>query len=1209
MPSNEFMQRYAASVPQGGTASTPTRSSKRMNFVESALWGVAGSIPWYDEIGARLDSWVLGVDYDKRREEYLADKAAAKEDHPYAFIGGELAGAFIPGAGVVGKGKKVAMLSGAAYGALYGSGAAEDGGLEDRLMGGLIGTGTGALGGYLVEAVAMPVTRWAGAKVGGYIRRGSPAKVAAHELPSGKLNASLDEVADDLSTPKPKAKAPAKVEKGALSPDTSLGPKPAAVESKMLDELDDGALLTVRELLGAPEAAAKAVAKRLGKMTTQAAEKLYNDIKQSEIDGTVVNNPHFRSLLKIDLTGTKLSQDDVIRAAGIFEDAIEALAKRAGQRKRTVKGMDAEVGKRIKKGITLSELEDAYNRSQNGFVNVRLAQHTVLTAAAKVVRLREELLPDLFKGVEGAREKLAEELTDAAHRLVFAKGIMSNAGRDLGLLSHGVTAKLVDVADDAYGLGAKEIGERVNASLGKLADDDLKALLASVRNMADAQNLERILMHEGEAEAFSNWRRAVGSVSLWLRSNALTPATFAWNVVSMVLHAPLRGTWSKNLAANALEKAGRLDEAMMLRLETELVRGIRWEASTVGMKAMLKRVQWEFWSEVENIAGVGWGKGVVVAKARMKRGTMLESGYTPPNLREAGYADKPRLNIRDIEGFNAKNEARLEGGGAFANLVYHLEKARAVTANTVDALGGASMKLFTAAPDDMGREYIRVTEGLAQSAREAFREAQAKGLPREAIPDYVRTRARELATMPTAQMMEKIEASLVTHGELVGEAAFLEGLHRKIAQEADEVLFMDGPQTVGGKVSSNFLSWADHMGIVLPYVRTPIRLFERGLVDYGPFAGLSKTVRDKLAKGGIEAEIEKARIEIGMRVFNTGLVLGLAGGITATNGGFNNSGNLDAGPPSRLNLPGGGFVEIGRLDPFSLTVGIGALVGQAFREGYKHGTEYDQTEALRAAASTAYFAAQDSILSKSYLKGLQDLLGVFDGNSPEQGLSQVNRVLQNAAARFIPLGGIGRQINDTFRTSSIESVGWVDTLLRSIPGAGYGMAPRIDALGDEVKARHVGMNVGNANLTEGQPISPVKAKLRELGINISTIRKADPDGFELTSEELSEVRRIRAKEATNSNGQTMEEALAELFDDPWFNALPTKDAKRTAIVDAMREFNKPAYELLAERNPKFASKKRYTKSLVDYMQSGLTRREARGAALEDVAVEGLPAPE
>lgn len=1216
MPSKAFMENYLSNTPDEGTSSRQRRAKNRvkMDAFGAGLLGAADTITfgYLDEIGAGVDSFVSGGSYEDNLARNRDILGQAEDEHGGSFLTGQIAGGFVPVFGWGGRTVKGATLAGAGFGALYGTGSS-DGDLSDRLQNGLVYGAVGGLGGYAVSGVLIPAAKWAGGRLVAAIGRGKNVRIAASDLKPSGLFETLKEahLSDDLTAPKAAPKAsPAK---NSLDPEMSFGPKAAAAGETAArvdaNVLEDGALLTLKDLLGEPEAAAKAVAKRLGKMTPQAAEEMFEKLRQAEVDGTVITNPHYRSLLNIDLTGTKLTPEQVVRSAEIFEDAVEALAEKAGQRTRTVRGMDQEVQNELKKGMTLGQLEEAYDRSQTGFVDTRIAQHTMLSAVAKIVRLREELLPRLLKGEEGARELLADELTDAAHRMVFAKGILSNAGRSLGILSHGVNANLVEVADDAYGLTAKELAERVKASMSVLGDDHLKELLAGVRSMADAENIERILLSEAEAQAYSTWKRAVGSVSLWLRSNALTPATFVFNIGGFVYSTALRQHFSKRMAANALEKAGQLDEAVALRLEEQITRSVRWQAIQAGAKAALNRIKWEWWQDVESIASVGWGSGKVSAKARLKRGTMLAEGYTPPTLRE--FDDKPRLNVHDFDGFNQRIEDQRVQGGALANLIYHAQRARAVAANTLDVLGGLGMKAFTALPDDMGKEYIRVTEGFALSAREAFREARAAGVPPAEIEGYVQRRARELATMPTADMMAKIEASLVSNGELNGEAKFLASLHRMVDEEADANLFLDGPQSNIGQKSAQFISAVDRIGLVLPYVRTPVRLMERGLVDYGPLGHVSQRIREEIAEGGIKGELAKARLEAGTRVFNAGLLLGLAGGITVTNGGFNNSANLDAGPPNRINFPGGGFIEIGRLDPLSFTVAVGALVGQAFKAGFKEGSEYDQTEGLRAAIGTAVMGSWDAILSKSYMQGLQQIFDAVPGSGgdDDQWVGKVEKILQNAASRFVPLGGVGRQINDTFRDSAIETVGWVDTILRAIPGAGYHLSPRIDPLGDEVKARWLGVNFGNSEQSQDGPVSPVKAKLRDLGIDISTIRKADPDGFELTSEELSEVRRIRGKEALNSQGLTMSEALGELFDDPWFQSLPTKDAKRTAVVDTMREFNKPAWELLQERNPKFASKKTYTKSLADYIAEGLTRKQADGAAREDVAADGLPQPD
>jgi hypothetical protein len=284
---------------------------------------------------------------------------------------------------------------------------------------------------------------------------------------------------------------------------------------------------------------------------------------------------------------------------------------------------------------------------------------------------------------------------------------------------------------------------------------------------------------------------------------------------------------------------------------------------------------------------------------------------------------------------------------------------------------------------------------------------------------------------------------------------------------------------------------------------------------------------------------------------------------------------------------------------------MGAVIGQALKQGWSESADYEMQEVIRGVGATVVAGTFDAILSKSYMKSLSDALEALSG--PQNGSwTGIEKILQNATTRMIPFSGISRQINDTFRDSAIETVGWTDTLLRTIPGAGWGLAPRIDPFGDEVKARTVGLTFGSSELTEGEAISPVKRQLRELGIDINTLRKSDPDGFDLNSDELAEVRRIRGKEAINEDGLTMEQALGSLFEDPWFQTLRRKEDKRKAIVETMAEFNKPAWDILEQRSPSYAGKKAYTKSLQDYIAMNLETRQAEALAKRDTELMGLP---
>lgn len=1161
-----------------------------VNAVDSFVLGAADTLTFgfMDEISANLDHYILGKDYETSLMEARGFMQATDEQDGAALLTGQIAGGLVPYLGWGSRSVRGMAISGAAYGGLYGLGS-DEGDFTERLDGALTGATIGGIGGYVLGGYLIPAAKKVGSKAMTVLRRGK-----VPELDAGAMRFDFDEVDVNLTASAPDLKAPKP---------TAAAPSAAPKINPVFEELEDGALVSAKELLGDPAAARKAIETRIGKLSEEEAAVLMRKIEDAELNGRQFENPHYRSLLKIDAGDMPVTKEQIAAAAELFEEATERLAKKAGLGKKSLVGMERDVAKELRKGLTLSDAEAAYNKTSDLHIEVRKMQHIMWLSANRLVKLREEMLPKLLNGEEGVREQLAEKINEFAQSYTFARGTLSNAGRGLGILSHGTNARNIDITDQ---LSEAEIKERIFSALNDLGDDGLKALLGRIKRMDQAEDVFDTLLDPKEAQAFTTWQRTMNSVSLFLRSNALTPATGLFNAISLVSHDYFRNDLTRRVAAKALEKAGKMSEATALRFEAKAARAVYWEAHKKGIKALFNRVKWEYWTDVERIASVGWGSGKVAAKARLKRETMLSNGYAPNVMRE--FDDKPRLAVTDLSGFNARLEAQRAEGGALANLIYHAERARAVTGNTLDAVGGASMKLFTAALDDWGREFIRVKETFAQATRFAVKEAYELGVPTDKVGMYVQARATELAEMPNSELMDRVEAAMADGVEdLKGEAAFLRDIEKLVNDEAEKVLFMDGPQTTVGKTSANFLSSVDRLGIVFPYVRTPIRLFEQGVVNYGPFGKMAPEIRKIIQAGGVEAELAKARVEVGATAFNIGIGAGLAGAITATNGGFQNSANLDAGPPNRLNLPGGGFVEISRLDPFAYTIGMGAIIGQALREGFAASTEADQMEAIRAALATTIMGTFDVVLNKSYMKGLQEALEAVSG-AGEGNWSGLEKVLQNTSARLIPVGGISRQINETFRESAIESVGWVDTILRHIPGAGWGMAPRIDPLGDEIKGRTAGLNFGNSELTEGRPISPVKKRLRELGIDINTLRKSDPDGFDLTSEELSEVRRIRGKEALNDEGQTMEEALAYLFDDPWFQSLPTKDQKRAQVVETMAKFNKPAWEILNERNPTYAGKKAYTKSLADYIAQGMTEREASANAKAETEALGLPTP-
>src|SRR3546814_11263398 len=79
-------------------------------------------------------------------------------------------------------------------------------------------------------------------------------------------------------------------------------------------------------------------------------------------------------------------------------------------------------------------------------------------------------------------------------------------------------------------------------------------------------------------------------------------------------------------------------------------------------------------------------------------------------------------------------------------------------------------------------------------------------------------------------------------------------------------------------------------------------------------------------------------MEIGTMAIGVGMMLGLTGVVTATNGGYQNTRGMTGAPPNRLQI--GDFqAEISRFDPFALTLTLGAMIGQTLKEGFQDTNE------------------------------------------------------------------------------------------------------------------------------------------------------------------------------------------------------------------------------------------------------------------------------
>jgi hypothetical protein len=154
--------------PSAPSDPEPTGTPQEADGVGAALLGLGDSVTfgYLDEMSAGLDSLLTNKTYDQALQDNRATMDKASGDHPLASVAGSVAGAFVPGAGLM-KGAKVlskagllakAGATGAIGGALYGSGSADGNGV-DRTIGAAIGGAAGAAGGLALQGAAPLVNR------------------------------------------------------------------------------------------------------------------------------------------------------------------------------------------------------------------------------------------------------------------------------------------------------------------------------------------------------------------------------------------------------------------------------------------------------------------------------------------------------------------------------------------------------------------------------------------------------------------------------------------------------------------------------------------------------------------------------------------------------------------------------------------------------------------------------------------------------------------------------------------------------------------------------------------------------------------------------------------------------------------------------------------------------------------------------------------
>lgn len=239
--------------------------------------------------------------------------------------------------------------------------------------------------------------------------------------------------------------------------------------------------------------------------------------------------------------------------------------------------------------------------------------------------------------------------------------------------------------------------------------------------------------------------------------------------------------------------------------------------------------------------------------------------------------------------------------------------------------------------------------------------------------------------------------------------------------------------------------------LVAPFVRTPTNLLIFAL-ERTPAALMSSQVRNALRRGGPEASMTMAKIQLGTGLLTTAALLASQGILT---------GRGPSNPKLRqqwLNTHQPYSIKVGntwqayqRLDPYGMLLGLAAdfqnLAGEMLDQN---------PEGADRLAVAALAAIWTNLSSKTYVQGLSRLFDALNTSSPGATIRDLERLTTNIAVGFIPFSGAlgsATRATDNVRRRR-DGVSFFDTLYRTaaarIPGWAETLPPYRNVWGDPV---------------------------------------------------------------------------------------------------------------------------------------------------------------
>jgi hypothetical protein len=315
----------------------------------------------------------------------------------------------------------------------------------------------------------------------------------------------------------------------------------------------------------------------------------------------------------------------------------------------------------------------------------------------------------------------------------------------------------------------------------------------------------------------------------------------------------------------------------------------------------------------------------------------------------------------------------------------------------------------------------------------------------------------ELERQAFLHVQQQLDSGAITQAEAQRVARdFLENTPLTAQEAADEYAkYVTFQNTLGdaGRKAQLAIRAVPALGLVAPYIRTPINIFKAGLFDRSPVAFFTKKFYADLQKGGRTRDMALARVSLGSATAAFVAVQVMEGNISGAG-----PRNPDARallwstgwrPYSIRDPITGRWNSYARMEPIASVIGATAdsiEIGSFINEDIDTMKDENQMRVDAAAAIIAGIA--NNTMSKTFMKGLSDFT---------ETLSDPGRYAQNyggeMATALVPYSAARRQIAKSMDPYMREAWEINDKLAvaSGIPGWSEDAPPRRDLFGEPRK--------------------------------------------------------------------------------------------------------------------------------------------------------------